>query len=404
MPGQPVVTRIMLSNYRSIRACDVQLGMLTFLVGPNGSGKSNFLDSLRFVSESLRSSLDHALRDRGGINEVRRRSKGHPTQLGMRLELSLRDGSVGSFAFKLGARSRGGYEVLEEQCELRSLESPGFCERFRVERGEVVESTLKASPPAAIDRLYLVNAASASGFRSVYDSLSSMGFYNLNPDRIRDLQTPDPGDLLLRDGSNLASVLERLRREDRPAFDQICELVGKVVPGVVSVHTKQLGPKETLEFRQNVAGDSAPWRFSAANMSDGTLRALGVLVALFQSPKDAPNRIPLVGIEEPELALHPSAAGALLTGLLLARDRTQVLVTSHSPDLLDDRRVPTEAILAVSAEGGVSNIAPVDEASRSVLREELYTAGELLRLNQLQPEPSALPAGSRLNLIGGVAS
>ena len=68
------VTRVVLKNFKSIAACDVKLGPLTVLVGPNGSGKSNFVDSLRFVSDSLTTTLDHALRDRGGINEVRRRS------------------------------------------------------------------------------------------------------------------------------------------------------------------------------------------------------------------------------------------------------------------------------------------------------------------------------------------
>src|SRR3954469_24802447 len=93
------LTRVVVSNYRSIEACDVRLGPLTYLVGPNGSGKSNFLDALRFVADALRSSLDHALRDRGGIKQVRRRSGGTTTtqsrsggpspHLGLRVEFRL---------------------------------------------------------------------------------------------------------------------------------------------------------------------------------------------------------------------------------------------------------------------------------------------------------------------------
>jgi len=79
------LTRVVLKNYKSIAACDVRFGPLTFLVGPNGAGKGNFLDALRFVADSLRSSLEHALRDRGGINDVRRRSGGHPNHFGLRL-------------------------------------------------------------------------------------------------------------------------------------------------------------------------------------------------------------------------------------------------------------------------------------------------------------------------------
>ncbi len=90
---------------------------------------------------------------------------------------------------------------------------------------------------------------------------------------------------------------------------------------------------ETLEFGQDVAGSEFPWRFLAANMSDGTLRALGILVALLQSGagNGAGPYVPLVGIEEPELALHPAAAGVLIDSLRDASRNTQVLVTSFIP-------------------------------------------------------------------------
>ena len=78
------ITRVRLRHYRSIAACDVDLGPIALLVGANGSGKSSFLDSLRLVSDSLQTTLDHALRDRGGIAEVRRRATGHPTHFGIR--------------------------------------------------------------------------------------------------------------------------------------------------------------------------------------------------------------------------------------------------------------------------------------------------------------------------------
>jgi len=62
-----LLRRVVLKDYKSIKACNVSLGSLAFLVGPNGSGKSNFLDALRFVADALRTSLDHAMRERGGI-------------------------------------------------------------------------------------------------------------------------------------------------------------------------------------------------------------------------------------------------------------------------------------------------------------------------------------------------
>ena len=94
----------------------------------------------------------------------------------------------------------------------------------------------------------------------------------------------------------------------------------------------------------------------------------------------------MVGIEEPEVALHPAASGILLDSLRDASGKTQVVVTSHSPDLLDDEDLETESILAVVSESGVTKVGPLDETGKSALRDRLYTAGELLRLNQLIPE------------------
>ena len=116
-----LVTRVRLRNYKSIAACDVRPAPLSFLVGPNGSGKSNFLDALRFVAEALRMSLDHALRERGGIREVRRRSGGHPNHFGIRLDLQL-PRAEGWYAFRVGAKPRGGYGVQQEAEIITSTE------------------------------------------------------------------------------------------------------------------------------------------------------------------------------------------------------------------------------------------------------------------------------------------
>ena len=310
----PFLRRVVLKNYKSIAACDVRLGPLAFLVGQNGAGKSNFLDALRFVADGLRNSLDHSLRDRGGIKEVRRRSGGHPNHFGIRLEFTLPNGSAGHYSFKIGAVQSGGFEVQDEQCVVHSAGFPNTREFFRVRSGDV-ESSVSAPPAAASDRLYLVNASGLPPFRPVYDALSRMGFYNLNPDRIRDLQPPDLGELLVRDGSNIASVLSVLGREKEPLKRRIEDYLSKVVPGIRGVDATSIGPKETLEFRQDVKGAKDPWKFYAANMSDGTLRALGVLVCLFQGRNGHAHRTLLVGIEEPETALHPAAAGILLEGL-----------------------------------------------------------------------------------------
>jgi len=165
---------------------------------------------------------------------------------------------------------------------------------------------------------------------------------------------------------------------------------------------KHVQKKETLEFKQRMGRNESPWSLFAENMSDGTLRALGVLTALFQSVNGGAKHVPLVGIEEPEVAVHPGAAGVLRDALRTAAEATQVIVTSHSPDLLEDKDVGDESILGVANVTGETKIGSLNEAGRSAIRDRLYTAGELLRLNQLTPDITKIDAtpSSQLELFG----
>jgi len=378
--------RVVLNNYKSIKECSVPLGPLTFLVGQNGAGKSNFLDALRLVTESLNTSLEHALRERGGINEVRRRSSGHPTHFGIRLEWRLPNGTEGWYAFRVGSQKKGGFEVQQEECRVFSKDfNLGEGHFYKVEDGILKKSSFKVGPSTLRDRLYLVAASGLADFRPLYNALSHMGFYNLNPDEIRELQPSDTGEVLKRDGSNLSSVLSVMAKENKEAKDQVADFLSKVVPGIQGVDVKHVGKKETLEFRQSVGKNQDPWRFMAENMSDGTLRALGVLTALFQTKK-----VPFVGIEEPEIAVHPGAAGVIRDGLCSASKRTQIAVTSHSPDLLDEKSISDDSILAVVNRNGETTLGPLDRAGREAIKDRLYTAGELLRLGQIEPDADSV--------------
>ena len=389
MKDSTFITRVALKNYKSIAACDVELGPLMFLVGPNGAGKSNFLDSLRFVADALDSSLDHAIRDRGGIDDVHCRSGGRPKYFSIHLDFTLSEGSTGHYAFRINALQRGRYKVQTEECVLRSTQHPTQEDYFYVENGTVTKTNLEVAPAAAKDRLYLVNASGLKEFRPVYEAFSRMGFYSLNLDKIKDLQAPDPGDLLTRDGSNLASVFKQLSPSVK---ERVKEYLATVVPSVDKIEARKYGPKEALVFTQKVAKAKGPQRFLANNMSDGTLHALAILVALFQGNRDLKKHVMLVGIEEPESALHPAAAGVLLDALREAANETQIIITSHSPDLLDDKDLDPESILAVKVHDGITVIADIDEAGRSAVRDRLYTTGELLRIDQLQPDPAAIDA------------
>lgn len=176
-----------------------------------------------------------------------------------------------------------------------------------VRNGELVGSTQLVMPPAVSDRLFLASAAGIEAFRPVFDGLSAVTVYNISPDSMRRPQKPETGDLLRRDGSNVASVFGRLRRERPAAKERIVQYLSRI--------------------------DAHPWRFPGSSMSDGTLRALGVLVALFGGTTALASP---VGIEEPGSALHPAAAGLLLDALRDASEARQVREGSQQSELSRD--------------------------------------------------------------------
>jgi hypothetical protein len=328
--------------------------------------------------------LDHAIKARGGIDEVRRRSTGHPHNFSIELEMNLADWRIGKYGFEIGSKPRGGFFVKHEALEIFSARGESIA-RFRVSNGEVEDASLENMPKPATDRLFLVTASGLKEFEEVYDSLLAMGFYNLNPERMKDVHSPDAGELLRRDGSNIASVVARLSEDEPDLKDRVQEYLAAVVPDIDDFERVPLGHRETLQFRQQVKGSAHPWRFYAANMSDGTLRTLGILIAAMQLV-NRERRVRMVGIEEPETALHPAATSTLMDSLREASTNTQIVLTCHSPDLLDRFDPDVDSLLVVQSNQGLTDIGPADSASLESIRNHLYTAGDLLRMDQLQPD------------------
>lgn len=381
----PRVTEVRLRNYKSIGGCRVTLGPLTLLVGPNGAGKSNFLDALRFTAEALDQSLDYAIRQRGGVDGVRRRSTGHPTNVGVRLNLVLDEHCNATYAFEIGAQANGGYVVRKE---LALVSGPGLEEiGYTVERGQVLwrGPSPDAFPKVTGDRLLLVSLSGLAQFRPLYDALTRMRFYNVNPREIRRPQPHDPGDVLSESGANVSSVVRQMRERDSTPVARLQDYLKLVNPLVAEIGHRSFGPLETLEFRQHVHGAKHPWHFLADAMSDGTLRTVGLLAALFQRDR---NGVPpsLVAIEEPEMTIHPGAAGVVFDALREASRAVQVIATTQSPDLLDHPELDINDVRVVKSVEGETIIGPADRASAEVLKKNLYTAGELLRNRQLEPE------------------
>jgi predicted ATPase len=392
-PRGPFVRRVKLRNYKSIAYCDVELGPLTVLVGRNGSGKSNFLDALAFVRDALRTPLVHAIVDRGNAPAVWRRGMDHREPLAIDFELDLGDGRLAAYALEL-AKAWKGYKfwVLSERLEIRHVGS-GESSFFDVDCGKVAATSLDfPMPPVSSDRLYLVNASAFQEFRDVYDALQMMGFYNFATDAMRSTLVYPPndrGELLRRGGWNILSVIDRLVTESPGVMERLNGYLATIVPGVTGVEVRKNDENESLVFRLVIGDGRPPERFLADSMSDGTLRALGALVAVAQLA-DGSNSVRLVGIEEPETALHPAAAGALMDALQEAAVSGQVVVTTHSADLLDELELESDRLLVVQSRDGVTEIGPIDRASRQIVKEHLLTTGELLRMDQLEVDRADL--------------
>lgn len=395
MPKPPFIHRVKLWNYKSIARCDVQLGPLGILVGPNGSGKSNFLDALHFASQSLLRPLPETLRERGGVREVLRRSGDRPDRFSISLHFDL-PGSAGNalYGFEIKPLADAGFEVTKEVCEVSHRNALDHRYRYEVRAGEIINTNLVSPLPRPLrDRLFLVSASNLEEFYPAYDALTAMRFYQFVPDKFRIpnlvehdayLHTPD--------GHNLASVLGLMEEKYPLVFERIQRYMQAIVPGLDRVSRVNIpeANHDLIRFTHEFGDRKSPIRFTSINMSDGTLRALAILTALLQgSVDDAPplgggNFPPtLIGIEEPETALHPAAAGVLWDAITDGSDRAQVLVTTQSPDLLDRDDIPIDAILAVDVDAGKTEIGPIAESSRRLLQDRLATPGELLRQSRL---------------------
>lgn len=392
-----LIKRVKIRNYRNIAACDVEVKQLAMLVGPNGAGKSNFLDALCFVAESLSLSLDEAMRRRDGFREVVRRTSGRPRYFGIRLEYSIPEGS-GYFAVAIARRSGGGYQVKREECLMEDGKDSHF---YAVERGRVKESTLSFQSQASDKMLYLVRVAGALEFAPVYEALSQMRFYRLNPDMMGSTQTSNADSWLRSDGSNVANVLSAIAKRSPETKERLDWYLHAAVPGIVSVDRRALGRNKSLVFRQAVREGERFHRFYGSSMSDGALRAVGVLVALLQNAGNANADRWLVGIEEPETGLSPGALEMLVDILREGADNSQVVVTTHSSDMLDRPDTPVDSLLPVIATDGLASIGPVDEVGRSTLARGAFTVGDLMRMQQLLPDAGSVFSNrSQIRLFG----
>jgi predicted ATPase len=378
------ITRVIVKRFRSFPSVVLNMDNLVFVVGRNGSGKSNLSDVFAFVAEAMTSPLQAVLDRKGGIAAVRNRSsvKSAPPNMGLAFEFGSFNGVAGGrYAFEVRALPNYGFRIVREQCLVRKKDG----NRWWFDRTESWKSNAEGLIPALEPTaLALPLVGGDERFAPIFKVLGGMRVYSIEPAKLREMQDPDSGVALKPDGSNAASVLQELMRGEKEKTqelrDEIYHFLEAIVPETKSVVPKKHGNKLSMSFSQEW-GQGKKLSFDAFNMSDGTLRSLGLIMAVFQKPSPS-----VLVIEEPEATIHPGALGAVLDLIHKASKTMQVMVTTHSPELLDANWLTEENLRIVSWQEGASHLLLPSEATREAIRSHLMGAGELLRSNALHAE------------------
>ncbi len=421
----PFLRRVRIRGYKSIAFCDVALEPLTILVGRNATGKSNFLDALAFLRDLMEMRATEAVNERKGWRSIHCRTGSTPLiEMGVEGTFeSFKSTWDADYSFSLEIAGQNQIRVRQESLALSQRGRERRC-GYRMSEGNLEwvgrehfeddsewTSEVDVGQAAASDKLddprfikrrrydrLLLSVIGTQPFLDFAEGLRASCVYNFHPPAIRAHQPITASPILARDGANLARAIQGLREIEPGTVQRIGRYLKAIVPGVADFRTQEYGDFETVRFTLN-ARQGQPLEFDASSMSDGTLRVLAALVGAFQIvlPSGFPG---FIGIEEPETALHPAAMRALVDALDEATLRTQVLLTTHSAEMLDNPTIKPENVRVVQMIDGQTVIGPVDEASVEIVARRLSTLGGLERENQLEPDADDLERQQHLSQNG----
>ena len=356
------------SHYRSLLDETIDLNDLNLFIGANASGKSTVLDALRFLHEGVQErDFKMPVFSRGGVLHLA--WKGEAAQ---QIELTMYvddEGRTYEWAIRL---SKEGYEFsVDEHIDKISSSSPpvrlleahhgaGWWWSSGASQGEKV--TLKQAATACA----LAAAAADASFpaRGVAEFVSRWGFFDPNPFLLRRDWSGMDSSQFDSYGRNLGERLYVLRESSPDTFRQIVSATESVL-GLPS----SIEPRES-EGRFYFVQEEPGLKYSVHQMgvSSGTLRMLALMTALFGEADTN-----LIGIEEPENHVHPTALSSFAEYLLRARDRVQILVTTHSPLLLDFLNEP--AAVCVVRHTDQQGTKVIRESDADAVRNALVASG-----------------------------
>ena len=377
-----MIEQLTVSNYRSLGAkVTFRPGRFSILIGPNGSGKSNLLDVLSFVRDAVMLGLPAAIVHRGGIGNVRRRSHGRPYDLRIDIALSFGAGKA-RYSFVITGDRTEDYRVKSEQALVQSGDRVYEFER----NGEKWKGPEGLLPRMENDSLALTALSGTQQFKPLADLLSRLVVYAVFPDTLREPQKFDSVRPMKRHGENWVSVLRDLVKDPEAKADLVAGL-NKLTGDIEDVRVSTTAGYLVAEFKHRERAKKGKRWFDAALQSDGTLRVAGLLTALLQQPSVA-----VIAIEEPELTVHPGALPLLVDYLHQATEVSQVIITTHSPLILDVLDLDRDKVFVVDSVEGKTHVQAVTEDHLVPVKQSLLSLGDMF-----------LSGGLQLSLFDGAA-
>ncbi len=356
--------KLTIRGFRSIRELeDFELKNLNIFVGANGAGKSNLISFFRMLQSLITENLADYVRNSGGISDLLYNGRKTTKQMefvtlfGQRgYRFVIEPGPGEGFALKNEARyyqpGRSGWWKLGN--------SPDGTSLLVKEAKGTVHGSQYSKP--------------------VFDSISSWRIYHFHDTSVtaalRHAEIVEDNNTLRFDASNIGPFLLRLRNEEKSCYDEILNACHLVLPFLEDFLLKpqQLGPKTKVSLTWTTKGSDYPMQ--PYHLSDGSIRFICLATALLQP--DPPSTII---IDEPELGLHPEAIRVLAELIEDAARRTQIIVATQSPLLLDQFSI--ENIVVVNRKDGQSVFQRLAREDFNEWLED-YTVGELWTKNVIQ--------------------
>lgn len=396
-----LLKNLKVQHYKSLDSVDVTFSPdITVIVGPNGVGKSNFVDVLRFLRDAVTEDLEHAVTKREGIQRILQTYKTKPYKVGFQLEIgAATDIELNNFGnYQLQIRSVGSsdyavefeyVDVHNDELGLGAVTYSSSFERDKHGNGQRTVTGNTNKPPKMVsdfkglasDQVYVGLKHEGETIGSfVAHTLRELSFCTIYPNTLKKPAIPDRDTSLKESGDNWASVIKAMKRspKGREALERIFEAMQTVIPSFQEVTIKTVGSYLVPWFHFS-NDDGTTSTFDPVQLSDGTLRLFGMLLAAYQLPRPS-----LLVIEEPEQTIYPGALSVLADVFKEISKTTQVLITTHSPHLV--QCFAPEQIRVATMKDGITQIRPIHPMQMEAVKEGLLSLEEFMTGEGLRPD------------------